>query len=174
MPQELQTRIAFFFCASALSGAFSGLLAYAIAKMHGVGGQQGWRWIFILEGLATVILGIATYFFMIDKPELSSKWMTPEEIRYMNIQTTIREGGVTAQEKADKFRWAELIAIFKDPKTYMQGFILFAQTAAQYGKRPSLLSDPTANTNTLRQQASNLPCLPSPRAWASRTATPNS
>lgn len=43
--------------ASALSGAFSGLLAFAIAKMDGVGSKSGWAWIFILEGAVTVFLG---------------------------------------------------------------------------------------------------------------------
>jgi hypothetical protein len=50
MPKDLATRISYFYCASALSGAFSGLLAAAIAKMDGVGGYEGWRWIFLLEG----------------------------------------------------------------------------------------------------------------------------
>jgi MFS family permease len=39
-----------FFSAASMAGAFSGLLAYAISKMDGVGGLEGWRWIFILEG----------------------------------------------------------------------------------------------------------------------------
>lgn len=43
-----------FFSAASIAGAFSGLLAYAIAKLDGLGGLEGWRWIFILEGLATV------------------------------------------------------------------------------------------------------------------------
>lgn len=47
--RQLQTRIALFYCASALSGAFSGLLAFAIAKMDGIGGRPGWAWIFIIE-----------------------------------------------------------------------------------------------------------------------------
>lgn len=47
MPKNLATRISYFYCASALSGAFSGLLAAGIAKMDGTGGYSGWRWIFI-------------------------------------------------------------------------------------------------------------------------------
>ena len=43
MPKDLASRIAFFYCASALSGAFSGLLAAGIAQMDGVGGYEGWR-----------------------------------------------------------------------------------------------------------------------------------
>lgn len=41
---ELQLRIAYFYGVGALSGPFSGLLAFAIEKMQGVGGLAGWRW----------------------------------------------------------------------------------------------------------------------------------
>ncbi|KAL0576632.1 hypothetical protein V5O48_005331 [Marasmius crinis-equi] len=43
---------------------YSGLLASVITKMEGVGGLSGWRWIFILEGMATVLIGVAAAFFM--------------------------------------------------------------------------------------------------------------
>ncbi|KZT24522.1 MFS transporter [Neolentinus lepideus HHB14362 ss-1] len=55
---ELQLRISVFYAAVSLSGAFGGLLATAIIKMNGVGGLAGWRWIFILEGLGSVIAGL--------------------------------------------------------------------------------------------------------------------
>ena len=37
--------------------------------MDGIGGKKGWAWIFILEGLATVIVGIVSYFFVYDFPD---------------------------------------------------------------------------------------------------------
>ena len=40
----MQTRLAVFFCAASLAGAFSGFLAFALMKMDGVGGLEGWRW----------------------------------------------------------------------------------------------------------------------------------
>lgn len=43
-----------FFSAASIAGAFSGLLAFAIGRMDGVANLEGWRWIFILEGLGTV------------------------------------------------------------------------------------------------------------------------
>ncbi|KAL4980300.1 major facilitator superfamily domain-containing protein [Aspergillus desertorum] len=57
---ELQVRIALFFSAASLSGAFSGLLAATIQQMDGVRGLRGWQWIFILEGLFTVCFGLNT------------------------------------------------------------------------------------------------------------------
>ena len=41
---EIQTRMAIFYASASLSGAFSGLLAFAIQNMDGVGGLPGWRW----------------------------------------------------------------------------------------------------------------------------------
>jgi hypothetical protein len=45
---ELGKRVAIFFSATSLAGAFSGLLAAAILNMDGKGGKAGWAWIFIL------------------------------------------------------------------------------------------------------------------------------
>jgi hypothetical protein len=41
MPRDLASRISWFYCTAALSGAFSGLLAAGIAKMDSVGGYEG-------------------------------------------------------------------------------------------------------------------------------------
>jgi MFS family permease len=53
---ELQTRLAVFYSAASMASVFSGLLAFAIQKMDGVAGLEGWRWIFILEGIVTVCM----------------------------------------------------------------------------------------------------------------------
>ncbi|KAI9047020.1 hypothetical protein LZ554_009094 [Drepanopeziza brunnea f. sp. 'monogermtubi'] len=45
---EVHYRVALFFSAASLAGAFGGILAFGIAKMDDVGGYEGWRWIFIL------------------------------------------------------------------------------------------------------------------------------
>jgi hypothetical protein len=39
-----QFRLALIFASASMAGAFSGLLAYLIVKMDGVGGLEGWRW----------------------------------------------------------------------------------------------------------------------------------
>lgn len=68
-PNELQFRQAFFFTGASLSGAFSGLLAAAIRKMDGIAGQHGWQWIFYLEGIFTVLVGVACIFLMPNEAE---------------------------------------------------------------------------------------------------------
>ncbi|CAF1407075.1 unnamed protein product [Rotaria sp. Silwood1] len=65
--------------AAALAGAFGGVLAYGISKMAGVGGQEGWRWIFYLEGILTVIVGVLAFFLINDFPSDRPKFLTESE-----------------------------------------------------------------------------------------------
>ncbi|PFH53311.1 hypothetical protein AMATHDRAFT_137753 [Amanita thiersii Skay4041] len=76
--EELSLRIALFFSSASLSGAFSGLLAAAIQNMDGIGGKAGWAWIFILEGLFSVLMGVAGFFLVPSTPR-DSKFLTREQ-----------------------------------------------------------------------------------------------
>lgn len=66
---ECGLRMAIFFSAATLAGAFGGLLARGISEMKGVGGKPGWAWIFILEGLLTLIVAVAAYWCINDYPD---------------------------------------------------------------------------------------------------------
>ncbi|TFY63769.1 hypothetical protein EVJ58_g3075 [Rhodofomes roseus] len=66
---EFGLRSAIFFSAATVSGAFGGLLAAAIANMDGVGGKPAWAWIFIIEGLVTVVAGAVSYWIIQDFPD---------------------------------------------------------------------------------------------------------
>ncbi|KAF5349868.1 hypothetical protein D9758_014021 [Tetrapyrgos nigripes] len=79
---HLQYRIGLFFGAATLAGAFSGLLAYGISFMSGTRGLLGWSWIFILEGIATVGVGILAFFYLVDFP-VTANFLTPEERAYI-------------------------------------------------------------------------------------------
>ncbi|KAK2608983.1 hypothetical protein QQS21_002463 [Conoideocrella luteorostrata] len=141
MPQDIATRVAYFYCTSALSGAFSGLLAAGIAQMDGVGGYEGWRWIFILEGLATVSLGVSCFFFLIDSPRLSGRWLTADEIRFLELQTFIKQGGRFQNEtKGQKFNWYDLKMVVTNWRLYGQAYILLCISACSYGTKFTLPS----------------------------------
>lgn len=132
MPKDLATRVASFFCASALSGAFSGLLAAGISKMDGVGGYAGWRWIFLIEGLITVVLGILCFFLLIDSPRLSGKWLDQDEIRYLEIQQFIKEGG-QFKEEHKRTTWKDVWGVMRNWRLYLLAYIMMCQSACNYG-----------------------------------------
>ncbi|RYP42606.1 hypothetical protein DL767_000130 [Monosporascus sp. MG133] len=56
---ELSRRFGAFFAGYLLGQAVNGLLAYAILHMRGIGGLAGWQWLFLLEGMWTVLMGVA-------------------------------------------------------------------------------------------------------------------
>jgi MFS family permease len=115
---EAQFRQALFFSAASVAGAFSGLLAFGIAHMDGVGNLAGWRWIFILEGLLTVIVAVIAYFTLYDFPETAS-FLTEEErafvvyrLKYQNFKDEADGGVRVAQD--DSFQWKFVKSAFLD------------------------------------------------------------
>ncbi|KAM5540381.1 hypothetical protein V8D89_005839 [Ganoderma adspersum] len=93
-PHELQQRVGIFYASASLSGAFGGLLATAIIKMDGISGQSGWRWIFILEGIATVIVALSSM-LILPADIQSAKFFTDEE-REFALKRLRTSFGVTA------------------------------------------------------------------------------
>ncbi|KAL0930368.1 putative vitamin H transporter [Colletotrichum truncatum] len=76
---EQARRFAVYWSAAVASGAFGGLLAGAITSgLDGAGGLEGWRWLFIIEGVATVIASAFAYKFLFDFPE-TTKGFTERE-----------------------------------------------------------------------------------------------
>jgi MFS family permease len=63
---------------NALSTAFGGLLALAIAGIKSSNGYHPWRWIFVIEGCMTAGVTIIAYFFLPDWPA-TAKWLKSEE-----------------------------------------------------------------------------------------------
>ncbi|RFU35367.1 hypothetical protein B7463_g954, partial [Scytalidium lignicola] len=116
---ELQWRISMFFCASTLAGAFGGLLAYALAKMDGIGGYGGWRWIFIIEGLLTVVIAILFKPIVVDWPEQAT-WLTPEEKQLM-LRRLAHDVGPAKMDHLDK---RAIKRILSDWKVYV-GIVMY-------------------------------------------------
>ncbi|CAG8589414.1 7270_t:CDS:10 [Ambispora gerdemannii] len=111
---EQNFRISLFFAASGAAGAFGGLIAYAIMKMHGVGGLAGWQWIFILEGLSTIVIAFAAFFWITDYAR-SARWLTQEEREFAEKRLK-EDAGVAYIPHFDK---RHLKAAFQDWKIYL-------------------------------------------------------
>ena len=116
---EFGIRAAIFFSAAAVSGSFGGLLAAAIGKMKGIGGKEGWAWIFILEGLATVLVGIASFWMVFDFPD-EAHFLSDED-----RQRVIRRLKEDQQSSAEfeAFRTDYFYASVKDWKTWLYAAI---------------------------------------------------
>jgi MFS family permease len=150
---ELQVRVGLFYSAASLSGAFGGLLAYVIEKMDGMGGRPGWAWIFILEGLATVVIAVGAYFYMPDGLA-TAKFLTEEERDFainrfkLDIAVSSLTSGVTTRAEsidsnAEKFKEGiEGVETSNIPKTIVPQVVSMNQEEFEWGEVKRGFTDP--------------------------------
>lgn len=126
---EIQLRQALFFSAASIAGAFSGLLAFGISKMDGVGGLAGWRWIFILEGIATVLVAASAFFLLHDFPE-TAKFLTEEErafvIHRLKYQGQVQSADQAQVAQAEEFQWKYVRQAFTDWQIWVNIFVYWS------------------------------------------------
>jgi ACS family tartrate transporter-like MFS transporter len=75
---ERARAVAKFMTATSLAGVVGGPISSALLKLDGLGGLSGWQWLFLAEGLPTVLLGISVLFVLKDGPE-KAEWLKPHE-----------------------------------------------------------------------------------------------
>src|SRR5580693_723876 len=87
-PPELRARaISRFYISLPLSSVFMGLIAGALLNLDGRFGLRGWQWLFLVEGLPAVVLGIAFFLFLPDGPAQAS-WLTVDERQWIVRQVS--------------------------------------------------------------------------------------
>ncbi|KAJ3738672.1 MFS general substrate transporter [Lentinula detonsa] len=61
---ELATRLAWFWGVQTIASAVSGLLASGLLQLQGVSGLEGWKWLFLVDGIITVVVSVLTWFYL--------------------------------------------------------------------------------------------------------------
>jgi len=78
-PSRCAKATALFMTAIPMSGVFGGPLSgYILHSMGNLGGLAAWQWLFLIEALPSLILGVAAFFFLDDRVE-DAKWLTAQE-----------------------------------------------------------------------------------------------
>ncbi|KAJ5469359.1 hypothetical protein N7539_008977 [Penicillium diatomitis] len=70
---DVQKRFSVFYLIGCVASAASGILAFGLMQLNGTHGLTGWRWIFILEGVITGVIGLMCFFFLVDFPDRAAK-----------------------------------------------------------------------------------------------------
>lgn len=118
-------KIALFMTAIPLSGVFGGPLSgWIMESFSGVHGLNGWQWMFIIEAIPAVLLGIGTIFYL-DNGIRSAKWLSEE-------QKDILERHIVEEDR-HKVEHPSLLALFSDKRVWHMSAIYFAFVMGQYG-----------------------------------------
>jgi D-galactonate transporter len=125
-PAERRSRIVCTFMAAIpLSGVIGGPLSgWIMETFAGVNGWTGWQWMFILEAVPAVIMGIAVLLYL-DDGIRSAKWLNEGEKRLLEARI--------ANDAKDKVAHPSLRALFADARVWIMALIYFCCVMGQYG-----------------------------------------
>jgi sugar phosphate permease len=126
--KHIATRNAYLFGTAAIAGAAGGLLNYGIGFMEGIGGWSPWRWIFLINGLLTVVTAPVIPFVLADTPA-SAKWLSEEDQQNMIL---LRSQEVGQSLSAQEFSKDDAKLAFKDWKVWAIGIAQYAVNSMLY------------------------------------------
>jgi MFS family permease len=96
---DMGKRYAFFYLIGCFSQAFSGIFAYGLSQMDGVAGLEGWRWIFLIEGILTILLGFSAYWLVVGFPDGPESWrfLSKKEMQFVIEKVNADRGDAYAE-----------------------------------------------------------------------------
>ena len=115
--EELQLRFAFLQCGEVIVLATGGIVNFGLNNLDGRGGVKGWQWMFIVQGLVACLIGLATYWWIVDFPEKAQ-----ESFCFLDEAETKVAVARIQQDRGDvvptPFSWPEVLKHFLDIKVY--------------------------------------------------------
>lgn len=124
--RERARAIALFATASALAGVVGSPISGALLQLDGLLGWRGWHWLFVLEGLPAVLLGIAVLLRLPDRPEQAG-WLPRDECQWLT-RTLEQERATTRDVTHQGLREA-----LTSPRVWLLGLVYLCMVIGMYG-----------------------------------------
>lgn len=150
--QEQGLRFAYLFSSMALSGMFGGLAATGITYIGDAGGLRSWSWLYILEGLVSLIVVPFVWYGLPENPA-QAKFFTAEELDVL----AAREMKRREYMGDSKFDWAQVRSVLGHWRIYPAAAVQFLQDIVLYGFStflPSILRNDLGYTGLQSQYLS--------------------
>lgn len=117
---------ALFMTSIAMAGVIGNPLSgYILHTMKNVAGLHGWQWLFLLEGVPTIVLGFVVYYYFTDKPE-DAKWLEPAERDWLATRLeqdrAVTKSGNSSHNLVDAFKSGRVWLLSMIYMSLMMGF----------------------------------------------------
>ncbi|SDV50751.1 MFS transporter [Chitinasiproducens palmae] len=125
-PQDRPVAVGWIYTAPALALMLGNPIGGALMQLGGIGGLHGWQWMFMLEGVPSVLAGIVLYFTLPERPR-DAGWLSRDEAQALETRAVSDARGHPELSSAD---W---LAALKRPTTTLIGLIYFLNQVAFVG-----------------------------------------
>ncbi|KUJ17625.1 retrograde regulation protein 2 [Mollisia scopiformis] len=154
---ELAFRLSLYIVMAPLAGAFGGLLASGILKLHHFGGLHTWRMIFAIEGIITCGLSLLAFITLTDRPA-TARWLTQEE-KDLAI-ARVKSERVATTEVLDRIDKPKILRGIFSPVTLSTAFIFLLNNVTVQGLAffaPTIVKTIYPKNSTISQQLYTVP-----------------
>jgi MFS family permease len=126
-PAEYRARfLAAFAIAVPVSTVIGAPISGLLLGLDGMMGLKGWQWLFILEGIPSILLGIVTWFYLTDRPE-KADWLTAEQKAWLKAKL---DSEIATKQAAQHLTLGQALS---SPKVITLSLIYFGFVGALYG-----------------------------------------
>jgi MFS transporter, ACS family, tartrate transporter len=146
--------VARFMTAIPAAGVLGGLISAQVLGMTGVMGLPGWKWLFIITGAPSVVLGFIVFYYLTDKPE-HAHWLAAEEREYLlkalKLDKQMHAAGTTSFWDA-----------FKNGRVWLLAVLYFSITLGMYGFQlwlPQIIKSTGQSSDTTTALLSAIPAV---------------
>jgi ACS family tartrate transporter-like MFS transporter len=124
--RERAKAYAWFLAAIPICGVVGGPISGALLGLDGYLGLQGWQWLFLLEGIPSVLVGLAVLWLLPDRPR-DARWLPPAERSW--LEATLEEEG----SHAIAGHGVSFLKALRNPMVWLLGLTYFLLVVALYG-----------------------------------------
>jgi ACS family tartrate transporter-like MFS transporter len=125
-PAQARARtVARFMTAAPLSGVLGGPLSGALLELQGKTGLAGWHWMFLMEGIPAVLLGLVVFRYLVDRP-VQAIWLSPSERDWL-LATLANERPVVGVAGVGVF------SAIRNVQIWMLAMVYFGINTVSYG-----------------------------------------
>ncbi|MDB6141347.1 MAG: major facilitator superfamily 1 [Pseudomonas sp.] len=125
-PKDRAIAIGWIYLAPAMALVIGNPIGGALMKMDGIGGLHGWQWMFLLEGLPSIIVGVVLWFKLPERPR-DARWLTQAEAESLEAHALL-PGHANSHEYSG--HWVKALT---RPTTILIGLIYFLNQVAFVG-----------------------------------------
>ncbi|KAF9174504.1 hypothetical protein BGX21_000555 [Mortierella sp. AD011] len=121
--EEMALRMSLFWSTLFIASSVAGVLSYFILHMRGIAGLAGWKWLFLIDGLATALIGVLSFFILPEGPTATKGYLRfsgylTERQEFIAVTRLVRDDHSKADSSRRVVRKEDIMRALLSPRVW--------------------------------------------------------